>query len=64
MDFRNYHQFPTRIRRRYVPAAMLAMSPKGTAPVLVLVDGTVIDESISGTQAPYGRCRATSAADS
>ena len=28
------------------PAAMLAASPKGTVPVLVLVDGTVIDESI------------------
>lgn len=28
------------------PAAMLAASPKGTVPVLVLSDGTVIDESI------------------
>jgi glutathione S-transferase len=28
------------------PAAMLAVSPKGTIPVLVLVDGSVIDESI------------------
>ncbi|MBJ7438133.1 MAG: glutathione S-transferase [Sphingopyxis sp.] len=28
------------------PAAMLAASPKGTVPVLVLVDGTVVDESI------------------
>jgi glutathione S-transferase len=28
------------------PAAMLAASPKGTVPVLVLVDGTAIDESI------------------
>jgi glutathione S-transferase len=28
------------------PAAMLAASPKGTVPVLVLVDRTVIDESI------------------
>ncbi len=28
------------------PAAMLAASPKGTVPVLILVDGTVIDESI------------------
>lgn len=28
------------------PAAMLAASPKGTVPVLVLADGTVIDESI------------------
>ncbi len=31
---------------RCKPAAMLAASPKGTVPVLVLVDGTVIDESI------------------
>jgi len=28
------------------PAVMLAVSPKGTVPVLVLVDGSVIDESI------------------
>ena len=28
------------------PAAMLAASPKGTVPVLVLADGTVIDESV------------------
>ena len=28
------------------PSAMLAASPKGTVPVLMLVDGTVIDESI------------------
>ncbi len=28
------------------PAEMLAVSPKGTVPVLVLPDGTVIDESI------------------
>lgn len=28
------------------PAAMLAASPKGTVPVLVLADGTIIDESI------------------
>lgn len=28
------------------PAAMLAASPKGTVPVLVLGDGTVIDESL------------------
>lgn len=28
------------------PAAMLACSPKGTVPVLVLNDGTVIDESL------------------
>ena len=31
---------------RNKPAAMLAASPKGTVPVLVLADGTVIDESI------------------
>lgn len=31
---------------RAKPAAMLAASPKGTVPVLVLPDGTVIDESI------------------
>jgi glutathione S-transferase len=29
------------------PDAMLAASPKGTVPVLVLVDGTVIDESLA-----------------
>lgn len=28
------------------PAAMLAVSPKGTVPVLVLPDGTVIDQSL------------------
>jgi len=28
------------------PAAMLALSPKGTVPVLQLADGTVIDESL------------------
>ncbi len=28
------------------PAAMLALSPKGTVPVLQLTDGTVIDESL------------------
>jgi glutathione S-transferase len=28
------------------PAAMLEVSPKGTVPVLVLADGTVIDESL------------------
>lgn len=32
------------LRRK--PATMLAASPKGTVPVLVLIDGTVIDESI------------------
>ena len=29
------------------PAEMLALSPKGTVPVLVLADGTVIDESLA-----------------
>ena len=28
------------------PAAMLEASPKGTVPVLVLADGSVIDESL------------------
>ena len=28
------------------PEAMLAASPKGTVPVLVLPDGTVLDESL------------------
>ena len=32
---------------RNKPAAMLEASPKGTVPVLVLPDGTVIDESLS-----------------
>ena len=31
---------------RAKPAAMLAASPKGTVPVLVLSDGQVIDESL------------------
>ena len=31
---------------RAKPAAMLAASPKGTVPVLVLPDGTVLDQSI------------------
>lgn len=34
------------VQLRDKPAAMLAASPKGTVPVLVLADGTVIDESI------------------
>jgi glutathione S-transferase len=34
------------IALRQKPAAMLAASPKGTVPVLVLPDGTVIDESL------------------
>ncbi len=34
------------VRLRDKPAAMLAVSPKGTVPVLVLPDGTVIDQSL------------------
>jgi glutathione S-transferase len=34
------------VKLRAKPDAMLAASPKGTVPVLVLPDGTVIDESI------------------
>lgn len=34
------------VKLRDKPAAMLAASPKGTVPVLVLNDGAVIDESI------------------
>ena len=34
------------VRLRDKPAAMLAASPKGTVPVLVLPDGRVIDESL------------------
>ncbi len=34
------------VKLREKPAAMLAASPKGTVPVLVLPDGAVIDESI------------------
>jgi glutathione S-transferase len=34
------------VRLSNKPDAMLAASPKGTVPVLVLVDGTVVDESI------------------
>ena len=41
----------TRVKLREVklsakPAEMLAVSPKGTVPVLVLTDGKVIDESL------------------
>ena len=32
---------------RHKPVGMLAKSPKGTVPVLVLADGTVIDESLA-----------------
>ena len=34
------------VQLAHKPAAMLAASPKGTVPVLVLGDGTVIDESL------------------
>lgn len=34
------------VKLRHKPAEMLAASPKGTVPVLVLPDGTVIDESL------------------
>jgi glutathione S-transferase len=34
------------VKLREKPAEMLAASPKGTVPVLVLADGAVIDESI------------------
>lgn len=48
------------VRLRAKPAAMLALSPKGTVPVLVLPDGTVVDESLDimhwalGTGDPEG----------
>lgn len=35
------------VKLAHKPDAMLAASPKGTVPVLVLEDGTVIDESLS-----------------
>ncbi len=35
------------VRLAHKPAALLSASPKGTVPVLVLSDGTVIDESLS-----------------
>jgi glutathione S-transferase len=34
------------VRLSAKPAAMLAASPKGTVPVLILPDGTVVDESL------------------
>lgn len=34
------------VRLRAKPAAMIALSPKGTVPVLLLPDGQVIDQSI------------------
>lgn len=40
---------------RNKPAALLAASPKGTVPVLVLPDGTVIDESLEIMQWALGR---------
>jgi glutathione S-transferase len=36
----------TEVSLRAKPPALLAASPKGTVPVLVLVDGTIIDESL------------------
>ncbi len=36
----------TEVALRAKPAAMLAASPKGTVPVLILPDGQVIDESL------------------
>lgn len=38
------------------PAEMLAVSPKGTVPVLVLADGTVIDESIQIMRWALAQC--------
>ncbi len=38
------------------PAEMLAASPKGTVPVLVLPDGRVIDESIDVMRWALGEC--------
>ena len=35
------------IKLQHKPAPMLELSPKGTVPVLVLADGTVIDESLA-----------------
>ncbi|GEN64220.1 glutathione S-transferase [Acetobacter oeni] len=40
---------------REKPAAMLAVSPKGTVPVLVLPDGVVIDESLDVMRWALGR---------
>lgn len=40
---------------RSKPPAMLAASPKGTVPVLILPDGTVIDESIDIMRWALGR---------
>lgn len=37
------------------PAAMLAASPKGTVPVMILADGTVIDESLGIARWALGR---------
>ena len=41
---------------RAKPASMLAASPKGTVPVLVLPDGTVIDESLDIMRWALARC--------
>ncbi|MEG3182164.1 glutathione S-transferase [Sphingomonas sp. LT1P40] len=43
------------VKLRDKPAAMLAASPKGTVPVLVLPDGSVIDESIDIMRWALGR---------
>lgn len=43
------------VRLRDKPAEMLAASPKGTVPVLVLPDGRVIDESIDIMRWALGR---------
>ncbi len=43
------------VKLREKPAAMLAASPKGTVPVLVLAEGQVIDESIDIMRWALGR---------
>ena len=43
------------VKLREKPAAMLAASPKGTVPVLVLADGRVIDESLDIMRWALGR---------
>jgi glutathione S-transferase len=43
------------VKLRDKPAEMLAASPKGTVPVLVLPDGTVIDESLDVMRWALGR---------
>ena len=46
------------VRLRAKPGPMLEASPKGTVPVLVMSDGTVIDESLSIMRWALGRCDA------